>query len=115
MDLILHAAENIYIVEISDRFDSSVAAMINNWVEKQTAKQPIHLIIDLSQVTFINADGLAALERSQRYCRQQQGDLYVCTAQQSPYPALKGRQIDQELKTRIDKIDKSEVLKILTH
>ena len=101
MNLILHAAENIYILEISDRFDSCVAAMINKWVEEQSAQRPIHLIIDLSKVTFIDADGLAALERSQRYCRQQQGDLYVCTAQQSLRASLMKQPIDEELKVFI--------------
>lgn len=82
MALTLHTQNNVAIIEITEHFDSHVAVTMNEWFRQQGAREPLHLIVDLARVKFIEADGLAVLVYGQNFCRQHHGALYLCNLQE---------------------------------
>jgi len=47
-------------------------------LESVMVAQPAYLVIDLSQVSFLDSRALATLVHTMKRCRAQGGDLYLC-------------------------------------
>lgn len=73
---------SVPILNLDGRFDAHVVPSVNQWIDKTTAAGPAQVIVDLSNVNFIDSMALATLVRGMKRCRQQQGDLYLCGLQQ---------------------------------
>jgi anti-sigma B factor antagonist len=80
----MHGASQgaIAILNLSGRFDAHLVPSVNEWIDKTTATAPAKVIVDLSNVHFIDSMALATLVRAMKRCRQQNGDLYLCGLQQ---------------------------------
>lgn len=73
---------NVPVLNLNGRFDAHVVPAVNQWIDKTTATEPARVIVDLSNVSFIDSIALATLVRAMKRCRQHKGDLYVCGLQQ---------------------------------
>jgi anti-sigma B factor antagonist len=78
MELKSHQIHDISVVELSGRFDSYEAPRLTTWFEKATSK----VVVNLAQVTFVDSSALALLVKAMKHCRQQGGDLALCSLQQ---------------------------------
>lgn len=70
------------ILDLGGRFDAHLVPSVKQWLDQATTTAPAQVIVDLSNVHFIDSMALAILVRGMKRCRQQQGDLYVCGLQQ---------------------------------
>jgi anti-sigma B factor antagonist len=74
---------NVPVLDLAGRFDAHVAPSVNQWIDQATVMEPARVIVDLSNVNFIDSIALATLVRAMKRCRQHKGDLYLCGLQQS--------------------------------
>ena len=73
---------NISILALSGRFDAYEVNLVKSWLNEQANMSNPHIIVNLSNVNFIDSTGLAALVQGMKYCRQKNGNLYLCGLQQ---------------------------------
>jgi anti-sigma B factor antagonist len=78
MELKSHLVNDVSVVELSGRFDSYEAPRLTNWFESAGSK----VVINLSDVSFVDSSALALLVKGMKHCRQQGGDLALCSLQQ---------------------------------
>ena len=74
--------DNVAILQLQGRFDAHVVPSVNEWFDKATNMTSARVIVDLSEVNFIDSMALATLVRGMKRCRQQNGDLSLCGLQQ---------------------------------
>ena len=71
--------QDIWLIGLEGRLDQSQTAHLEAELGRQLDDNGrCHLIIDLSQVTYINSGGLRCLVGGWRKARQQGGDLVLC-------------------------------------
>ena len=64
------------VLEVRGRLDASTASTMKQWVKQVSIQEPVHsLIIDLSQVHFLDTAGAGALRCSLKLCR---GNFFLC-------------------------------------
>jgi anti-sigma B factor antagonist len=85
----------ISVLSLDGRFDAHNAPEVVEWLEKHIDADAAQLVINLTEVKFIDSTALAALVKGIKRCRQYGGDLRLCGLQ-------KPVQIIFEL-TRLDK------------
>jgi anti-sigma B factor antagonist len=78
MELKSHLVNDVSVVELSGRFDSYEASRLTNWFEGAGSK----VVVNLSEVSFVDSSALALLVKGLKHCRQQGGDLALCNLQQ---------------------------------
>lgn len=71
------------IIHLSGRFDAYAAPAVEVFFQKIGTDLLSSIIVNLSNVNFIDSTGLATLILGMRRCRQQQGDLILCGIQQA--------------------------------
>jgi len=78
MELKSHLVNDISVVELSGRFDSYEAPRLTTWFDQATPK----VVVNLANVGFVDSSALALLVKGMKHCRQQGGDLALCSLQQ---------------------------------
>ncbi|MBK9051343.1 MAG: STAS domain-containing protein [Chloroflexi bacterium] len=68
---------DIWLVEISGRLDQDQAPLLENELTQLIQDAQYHLIVDLSQVDYINSAGLRCLVGTWRKAREQGGNLWL--------------------------------------
>jgi len=71
---------SVGVIELKGRFDAHVAPAVKAWQDDSAA--PTRLVVNLSEVHFIDSTALATLVSGMKRCRQRGGDLYLCGLQQ---------------------------------
>lgn len=69
----------VTVLKLTGRFDAHMAPELIEWYGRLREPQ---LVINLSEVHFIDSSALAALAGGMKRCRQRQGDLKLCALQQ---------------------------------
>ena len=72
---------NITIFELSGRFDAVEAPNIRLWFSQLNISEPQQIVVDLTEVIFIDSTALAVLVQGLKRCRQSLGDLFLCGLQ----------------------------------
>jgi len=72
----------VAILELTGRFDAYEEPQVKQWLDRVAASESARIIVNLSEVNFIDSTALATLVHSMKYCREQNGDLYLCNLQQ---------------------------------
>lgn len=89
--------ENPSILELTGRIESHT---VPNWQKRlaqaATSHTP-HLIVDLSNVTFIDSSGLVMFMQNLRRCRENGGDLYLCNPQRPVRRILELTQLNKAI------------------
>lgn len=78
MELKSQLAGDISIAQLSGRFDSYEAPRLTSWFEQANSK----VIVNLTDVSFVDSSALALLVKGMKHCRQRGGDLALCGLQQ---------------------------------
>ena len=64
------------------RFDAHVTPDVTAWFQNQIAGDRRWLIVNLSNVHFVDSSALASLVQGMKRARQHEGDLRLCCLQQ---------------------------------
>ena len=75
MDLRSKSVNSVQILEISGRFDALTSHQVEEWLADATQKLPVHIAINLGQVTFIDSTALSTLVAGMKHARIKGGDL----------------------------------------
>ncbi|MCB0191896.1 MAG: STAS domain-containing protein [Anaerolineae bacterium] len=72
----------ITILEISGRIDAYEVKPVKEWLTEITKISDPNILVNLSNVNFIDSTGLAALVQGMKHCRQRGGNLRLYGLQQ---------------------------------
>jgi len=72
------AAGDSWLVLVSGRLDQSQDHLLEKELQRLLDQGHRHLIVDLSQVTYVNSGGLRCLVTIWRHARQLGGDVVLC-------------------------------------
>lgn len=81
MDLKSRSFGSVAILELSGRFDAYEAPAVREWLEKTEESGSTKVVVNLAGVNFIDSTGMSTLVQGMKHCRQQGGDLYLCSLQ----------------------------------
>ena len=95
MEIVKSSRNNLPVLQLKGRFDAHEVEPVNEWLAEQTKAGSVRLIVNLEGVNFIDSTALSTLVRGLKLCREQNGDLHVCSL-------LQPVQVIFEL-TRLDK------------
>ncbi len=90
-----NVVNNIKVLEISGSFDIYTASSVREWLDQKASEIPANIVIDLSDVHFINSTALAILIRGMKQAREQDGDICLCGLQQPVRMVLELTQLDK--------------------
>ena len=79
MNLQAQFLHNIPVLALTGRLDTHTVPDVRKWLEKES---PQYLVIDLSQVNFVDSSALATLVFGLKMCRNQDGDLWLAGLQE---------------------------------
>jgi anti-sigma B factor antagonist len=74
-------ANNIHQIELSGRFDAHSAPQFSKELDALDDGQNSYVVVDLADVNFIDSTALAALVRSMKHYRQNNGEFYIVNLQ----------------------------------
>ncbi len=75
LDYKLDDSHPVPIIKLGGRFDAEAAAFVKGQISYLVDEQQPNLIIDLSEVTFVDSLGLTALVSGLKCCRKNRGTL----------------------------------------
>ncbi len=78
----IRSISGIQIIEINGRFDAHQVPAVQTVIENEMAQGANHLLVNLAGVNFIDTRALSLLVTGMKRCRQNEGDLRVCSLQQ---------------------------------
>ncbi len=82
MEIVRTENGSIAVLRLKGRFDAHEVEPVNAWLQEQVEKGNIKIIINLDGVNFIDSTALSTLVRGLKKCRENHGDLHLCTLQQ---------------------------------
>jgi anti-sigma B factor antagonist len=82
MEIVKTENGSIAVLRLKGRFDAHEVEPVNAWLQEQVEKGYIKIIINLDGVNFIDSTALSTLVRGLKKCRENQGDLHLCSLQQ---------------------------------
>lgn len=98
MELKSHFSGQIAVLELGGRFDTYETAAVAEWLQNTAAAIPAQIVVNMSEVKFIDSTGLATLVQGMKHCRQHGGDLYLCALQQPVQVIFKLTRLDKAFK-----------------
>jgi anti-sigma B factor antagonist len=85
----------ISVLELAGRFDIYTAPEVKDWLVQATQKIPANIVIDLSQVDFIDSTALATLIQGSKQARTNQGNICLSGLRPSVRMVLELTRLDQ--------------------
>jgi anti-sigma B factor antagonist len=82
MELLSRNTDSVAILELTGRFDSHVAPLVKEWMDKTIGAGKSKVVVNLTGVTFVDSTALSMLVQGMKRCREQHGDLILCGMQQ---------------------------------
>jgi anti-sigma B factor antagonist len=73
-----HLEQNIWLVCVNGRLDQSLNVQLDETLSSLIQSGYYQIIVDLSQVNYINSGGLRCLVSAWRKARQQEGNVWLC-------------------------------------
>lgn len=77
----IRATDNISVLEIGGEIDLHSAPDLRNELHRLTESKAPRLVVDLTEVTFIDSTGIGVLVGGLRRAREKGGSLAFCAAQ----------------------------------
>jgi anti-sigma B factor antagonist len=74
----LNEQENLWLVGVRGRLDHALTPDLEQKLNSMLAEGHTHLIVDLTEVEYINSGGLRCLVSAWRSARLQQGNVSLC-------------------------------------
>lgn len=75
--------DDMRILELSGRFDAYEVPAVNDWITEYIDADHAKVVINLTNVNFIDSTALASLVKGMKHCRQYGGDLHLCNLDQA--------------------------------
>lgn len=97
MDLHLHSEADIAILDIKGSVDSYTVRALSQQLEIAMTSKSANLLVNLTNVEFMDSSGLATLVQTMNRCRERGGNLYLCNPQQSVRMILELTRLDKAL------------------
>lgn len=72
---------SIPVLALKGRFDAHTVSEVKVWLNTAVERGEPKIVIDLSEVHFLDSAALAALVHGLKICRQHGGDLVLCGMQ----------------------------------
>ena len=70
--------DDVWLIGAGGRLDHSTVPYLEDAMNQLVAAGHIHLVVDFSQVNYVNSGGLRVLVSPWRTVRKQGGDVYLC-------------------------------------
>jgi anti-sigma B factor antagonist len=102
MNLTIRKLEDQMVLALSGRFDVYTVTNVLSWLEENTNQPPAKVVIDLTNVHFVDSSALAALVKGMKRCRQQGGDLYLCGLQKPVHTIFELTRLDKAFRIFTD-------------
>ena len=67
---------------ISGRFDAHQVPQVQQEIDAMLAAQTRLIILDLTDVNFVDSSALAVMVRGMKHCREKKGELVLCGMRQ---------------------------------
>jgi len=83
MQLDSYTSANVKILKLSGRFEAHTAPSVRMWFDETTLTTPANLVVEMSEVDFIDSTGLSGLIHGMKRAREMDGDLKLSGLQQS--------------------------------
>jgi anti-anti-sigma factor len=71
--------KNLWLVSVDGRLDQQETELFETYLTKLLDKGHNRLLIDLSEVTYVNSGGLRCLVTVWRKAQEQGGDVFLCS------------------------------------
>ena len=71
----------VVILDLTGRFDAYAIPPIREWLNQVSIRPCPKVIINMTNVNFVDSSALALLMQGLKQCRQNEGDLYLCNFQ----------------------------------
>lgn len=81
MEFSTRTTNHIAIGEMTGRFDALEAPKLSAWLDTASAQSPAKIVINMTNVTFVDSTALSTLVKGMKRCRQANGDLVICGLQ----------------------------------
>ena len=111
MEMNSYQVEHVNVLEISGSFDIYTAAQVRNWVDQATQAIPANIVIDLSEVGFIDSTALATLIQGIKRARTNQGDIRLSGLRQPVRMVLELTRLDKVFEIYAHKEDAIKAFK----
>ena len=82
MEITERRVNDVQILELSGRFDISTADSVLQRINAMTEKPPARIVVNMTNVKFVDSTGLSTLVQGTKQSQMQEGDLYLCGLQQ---------------------------------
>jgi anti-sigma B factor antagonist len=82
MDQASHKVGQVAVISLAGRFDAHVVPGVQKWLEGVTASPPAQVVVNLTDVTFMDSAALATLVQGMKRSRQAGGDLRLSNLRQ---------------------------------
>ncbi len=97
MNLQSRSYNRVTVLEIDGRVDTSTVSNLRNHLHETVHACQPYLVIDLTNVSFMDSSGLAVLIQGLRQCRESGGDLCLCNPQQPVRMVLELTRLDKAI------------------
>ena len=102
MNLRSHLSGTTAVLELSGRFDSYGAPRAAEWLEKATTTPDAHIVVNMSDVNFVDSTALATLVQGLNRARKRNGELYLCGLQKQVYMIFELTRLDKAFHIFVD-------------
>lgn len=72
----------VILAPIAGRFDAHQAPKVQKEIDAALANGVNTVILDLSEVNFVDSSALAVMVRTMKHCRERNGELILCGVRQ---------------------------------
>ena len=102
MNMRSHFSGSTAVLELSGRFDSYVAPRAAEWLDKVTTGAPAHIVVNMSEVNFVDSTALATLVQGLNRARKRNRELYLCGLQKQVYMIFELTRLDKAFHIFVD-------------
>jgi anti-sigma B factor antagonist len=95
MDLESRMVDNVNVLALSGSFNNYTAQAVRQWIDTATTTAPAWLVVNLSQVGFMDSTALSTLVHGMKRSRELNGDLRLCGLQQPVRMIFEMTRLDQ--------------------
>ena len=95
MDLETRTVDGVSVLALSGSFNNYTAQPVRQWIDAATTTPPAWLVINLSQVSFLDSTALSTLVHGMKRTREQNGDLRLCGLTQPVRMIFEMTRLDQ--------------------
>lgn len=95
LDYKLEELRGIPLIKLAGRFDAEAAAFVKGQIANLVNEEQPNLLVEMSQVNFVDSLGLAALVSGLKLCRKNRGSLILVGIQSQVRTLFEITRLDQ--------------------